>query len=797
MPHVQRPSRAREGQFNNSQARSNIPGKGTHCSTCPYREVSGAIGTQGNLDAPVVIIGEAPGANEIRTGEPFVGQAGQLLNRVLERAGIDRRTCYVTNSMLCRPTESPPPREAIDACRGRVTAELGAYPRQLIITLGNSALRSITGNHNLKITHERGRIIDTPYGPAVPTIHPAAVLRGYSDFPRLLKDVAYAGSLIAGAPRRTAGTTKYTVVTEQSIAKAVKFLLQHSILAADIETSGYNPLVDRILSVAVSWEKNHVAVFPDTLLAHKELRRLFEEPGPKWIWHNGKFDTSFLRVVGVRARVDGDTMLMHYALDEARGTHDLKQLAGDYLGAPDYKLELRKYLPRVSDSFELVPRPVLYKYQAKDADCTGQLYPLLRVQLERHPTLVKLYEDLLIPASHFLQRVEARGMYVNQPYLDELEKKLETVLTAQHEAILEEVAGYWDPEQYSRETGAKTAPVQFNPGSPLQLRWVLSKNLKRTVATTREDTLIKLPQSRLVKALLKYRETAKALSTYVRGIRGEIDPDGRVRSTYLLHGTATGRLSSRGPNMQNIPRDKTIRNVFQAPPGRLLVEMDYSQIELRVLAYLSGDQFLRDVYMRGRDLHDEVALALFGPKFTKEQRVRAKFVNFGIAYGRGAGSIASEFGIPYEEASRMIKEWFRRAPEARDFIMECRRAPNLGKSMETLFGRRRRFGLITNENRNALENEAVNFPMQSTASDITLTFAMRYDRDLRVKWGAGVVNLIHDSVLIEVPQSANVEAMIGWTADKMRKHPQEVLETDMPFEVSISKGTLWGDISAG
>lgn len=774
---------------------------GEHCEGCPYREVSGAIGTQGNLDAHIVIVGEAPGANEIRTGQPFVGQAGKLLDKVLQRAGIDRSACYVTNSMLCRPTDSPPPREAIDACRGRLADELRAHPRELIISLGNSALRSITGNHNLKITHERGRLIETKYGKVVPTIHPAALLRGYGDYPKFLRDVVYASSLANGGAPKSAGKTKYTIVTPEKLPAAVSFLLRKPLLAADIETSGFNPSADRILSVAVAWEKNSVAIFPDTLLGRRELKKLFQSDGPKWIWHNGKFDTAFLISNGISARVDEDTMLMHYALDETRGTHDLKSLAADLLGAPDYKQELRKYLRRMSDSFENVPRPVLYRYQAKDADCTYQIYGILRKRLEKHPPLVRLYTDLLLPAGEFLRRVESRGMWINQEYMDVLEEQLEGILTEHRENILAEVARVWDPEVYSRETGAKTAPVEFNPGSPLQLRWVLSKNLKRRVLSTREDQLKKLPQTRMVTSLLAYRETAKALSTYVRGIRKEINKDGRVHSTYLLHGTVTGRLASRGPNMQNIPRpplpgSKTpnVRNIFQAPPGRTFVELDYSQIELRVLAYLSKDEFLWDVYSKGRDLHDEVAAALYGPNFNKEQRVRAKFVNFGIAYGRGAGSISAEFGLPYEESQRMIKEWFRRAPAAAAFIRECRRTPNLGKTMETLFGRRRRFGLITNENLNALENEAVNFPMQSTASDITLTFAMRYDSSLRSKWGAGIVNLIHDSVLIEVPTSSNIPELVGTVTGWMRRHPQELLETDLPFEVSVSKGTKWGEL---
>ena len=773
---------------------------GTHCGRCPYRDVSGAIGTQGNIDASIAIVGEAPGANEIRTGVPFVGQAGQLLDRVLERSGIRRGDCYITNSMLCRPTESPPPREAIDACRGRLANELRAAPRQLIITFGNSALRSITGNHNLKITNERGRVMETPFGRVVPTIHPAAVLRGYSEFPKLLADVQYASKLISGGQVKSPGETKWSLVTPENVVQVVGALARKQYLAADIETSGYNPRHDRVLALGVSWEKNRVAIFPEDMMKHPMTKLLLETGGPRWIWHNGKFDVSFLQARRLNARGDEDTMLLHYALNEIRGTHDLKQLAGDYFGAPDYKEVLKKYLKKMSDSFTNIPILVLHEYLSKDADNTLQLFGALWREITKpgNEALLRLYQEVLMPASHFLQKVEARGMYVDKKYLDKTDEQLTTTLSVKREIILAEVDRVWDPEQYARDTGAKTAPVVFNPGSPLQLRWVLSKNLKRQIVTTREDTLIRLPQTRLVKSLLDFRETGKALSTYVRGLREHIEPrDGRVHSTYLLHGTTTGRLSSRGPNMQNIPRDKNIRNIFQAAPGNVLIEMDYSQIELRVLAYFSKDEFLTRVYTEGRDLHDEVALAMFGKGFTKEQRIRAKFLNFGIAYGRGAGSIVHEFGIPFEEASAMIRTWFRRAPQAADYIQACRRAPTSGRVLETPFGRRRRFGLITRENLNTLQNEAVNFPMQSTASDLTLTFAMSIDTALRANWGAGIVNLIHDSVLVEVPERSNTGELVEWMRERMKRHPQTVLETTLPFDVSVAIGTRWGDVSAG
>lgn len=656
----------------------------------------------------------------------------------------------------------------------------------------------MTGDYNLKITHARGKAIPTKYGLVLPTYHPAAILRGYSDFPKLVADFKYARELIGGVPAKHPGESKYLLATHENIDKLTRKLTQYDFLAADIETSGFSPRYDRILSVAVAWEKNKVAIFPDSILHHPAFKWLMEYYSGHWIWHNGKFDASFLWSLGIRVRVDDDTMLMHYCLDENRGTHDLKQLAGDLLGAPDYKDALRPYLHRVSDSFENVPRNVLYRYQAKDADYTLQLYPILRKRLDKDPGLVRLYEELLIPASAFLQRVERAGVWVAQDYLDALEADLAERQEKAHKAILDVVSPYWDAEQYVRDVGAKSIPAEFNPGSPKQLLWALHKEPNgagRNYSTTNAAVLKDLKQTPLITNLKTYRQMGKALSTYVHGVRDEIEKDGRVHTTYLLHGTTTGRLSSRGPNMQNIPRSAKIRNVFQAPPGRVLVEMDYSQIELRILAYLSNDRFLWSVYEKGRDLHDEVAAALFGPGFTKEQRIRAKFVNFGIAYGRGAGSIANEFNIEFAEASQMIKGWFRRAPQAAQYIKECRQAPILGKTLSSPFGRKRRFGLITAENRNTIENEAVNFPMQSTASDITLTFAMRIDTELRSRWGAAVINLIHDSILIELPEHKDIDGMIRWVRDQMIRHPQEVLNTELPFDVSVSRGRLWGYVS--
>jgi len=896
------------------------------CAGCPYN--GAAIGPRGDPAAKVVVVGEAPGADELRTGIPFVGQAGQLLSRALAKAGLEEGSLYVTNAMSCRPPVGTPPlREAIDACRERLLSEVRTAPRELLILLGNSALRSITGNHNLKITSSRGKVIDTEFGPALPTFHPAYILRNPGEFPRLLADFQYAGTLSTGMAKKSPGETRWDLVTPDNIHRVVSFLIKQPLLACDIETSGYSPWTTQILCIGVGWVKNRVAVFPKEILHDVEIRRLFAAEGPRWIYQNGKYDSSFIthllaekvqgeagrertasgvrqevlsqtqsrlqeagstsegngnaqgilqktsgnggphtRAVGgsirtsgtslrnmqaeepravhsqgtmgsgsrsqnganqgnplstvqhgtgdvlrqqgshtagvIVPRVDEDTMLMHYCLNETRGTHDLETLGSDYLGAPNWKAQMmaevikKGHLKKRSDSYALIPPDILYDYNAKDVDVTFQLFGALTDELAqpRNRGLIPLYRNVLIPASRFLQKVEAAGMYVDLKTVNALEHSLYDDLRNSLAEINELIAPIWDPKTYQTASGTMKPPIEFNPGSPKQVLYIL-RLLGIRVPNTLEATIKPLARRHpFVGELLKYKKTNKLLSTYVEGVREHIQPDGRVHCTYLIHGTTTGRLSSRNPNMQNVPREARIRNMFQAAPGNTLLEFDYSQVELRVLAYFSNDTFLRQVYQDGRDLHDEVALALFGPGFTKEQRVRAKFVNFGIAYGRGAKSISEEFKIPIEESAEMIRGWFRRAPEAAAYIKHCREAPALGKSLSTPFGRRRRFGLVIRENLNTLQNEAVNFPIQSTASDLTLSSAINCAQQLSQQWGAMITNLIHDSILVEVSESADIEALSKYIVGEMEATPQRILNTDIPFVVSVAQGSRWGDL---
>jgi uracil-DNA glycosylase family 4 len=783
------------------------------CADCPYRDNGLAfkgmgVGPKGDPRAEFVIIGEAPGADEMKEGVPFVGPSGRMLDSTLKKAGWrDGDPIFITNALRCRPHDTPPKKEAIKACQSRLHSEISQHPRRVVLSLGGIAAQSLTGKFGLKITQERGKVIEPETLGGIKVVlglHPAYILRNQSAFKFLANDIQYAVGLYNETGTvRDPGVTQWTVAdTAEKVKRFVKALLKYKLLSSDIETDGFNPRKNVILSIAVSWEKNKVVVFPDSMLqdpvAFKYIKKLFENKGPKFVWHNGKFDIKFLHYIGINARTDEDTMLMHYSLNEIKGTHDLKQLSQIFLGVKeDYSKILKKYLPKKSTPFSVVPRKVLYKYQAWDADYTLQLWHLFNPMIDAEPGLRRLYSGLLIPASRFLTRVEERGILIDRNNLETLKKTLETQLARALQQIERAVVDIWNANEYTIDVGAKKVPQSFNPSSPKQVGWILYTKMKLKPKkgfkkNTAAPTLATLPPNAFIAAMLRLRKVEKQLGTYVYGVEDVIEEDGRVHATYLIHGTITGRLSSRGPNLQNQPRSAVVRDEFTAGEGRVFVEFDYSGAELRVLALLSGDEKLKEVFINGRDLHDEVSRAIWGPNFTSEQRMRAKAVNFGIVYGREAQSLAMEFGIPMREAQEWIDVWFQTYKKAHEYILSCKEAAAKGTPLISPFGRHKRFGLVNTANLHTLQNQASNFNPQNTASDLTLISAFTAYPELprRDMW---IENLVHDSILVNVPNNREaINFIFQFIRDTMVNTPVRTLKSDVPFNVDAKIGTHWG-----
>ena len=599
-------------------------------------------------------------------------------------------------------------------------------------------------------------------------------------------------------------------------------------VACDIETKKVEWEDNLLLAIGFAVDENTCVALRDIPIigsksdyhdtkVFEALQSFLNRRDVKFIWHNGKFDCGRLKYLcNLDAHVDEDTMLQHYArINEKRGTHGLKDLGQLYLQAPAWDDELdnikrqwcKEHKVKLSDfMYDSIPTSVLIPYMQRDCIATYRLNNLFD-ELAK-PTSEFIYRKL-IEASNVYMRVELNGMRLDTEYLEDLEYSLEKEYNEAMKKLTAVSNKIWNPLKYSAETGAKVkANEPFNIKSPKQLKWMLSTLLHYPVPSTDaqmiSDLLDDIDAGRITDPLAIdfistigiVRKNVKYMDTYVQGLRENLCRDFRIRGTFNLHGTETGRLSSSNPNMQNIPRDKRIKNLFNCTPGYKLLQLDYSQAELRVLAVLSGDPWLTQVYIDGKDLHDAIATDMFGPNFNKEQRVMAKTINFGIAYGRGPGSIAQTFKKSMAEATALINQWYKPMPKVKEYINGRRAMATRGEECVTLFGRERHF-VIMNDNLNHIQNEYINTPIQSVASDLTMFSLLELDKyqqesglDFRI------VTTVHDSIILEVKDDAQlIDKVAKKCLSVMAETPKKYIpDLKVPFKADAEVGYSYGGL---
>lgn len=608
-------------------------------------------------------------------------------------------------------------------------------------------------------------------------------------------------------------------------------------IACDIETRRVEWEDNKLLSIGFAYGPDHcLAIHNIPLHGAKNdgtcrfdhngdllqvLNEVFSQPDLKYIWHNGKFDCGRLKyLVGVDAHVDDDTMLQHFAcINEKQGTHGLKDLGQLYLQAPAWDDELdqikrdwckRNKVPLKEFMYDSIPTSVLIPYMQRDCIATYRLHNVFN-KLAR-PGSEFIYKQLC-RASTAYGAVELAGQKIDVDYLEELEADLDKLVVQSQKRLDAVSSKYWNPQLYAAATGAKVKPnMEFSPKSPKQLKWMLGEVMGHPVPATDATTMQTLmdeldymgeeadPDAReFMESILDVRKYSKYLETYVLGIRDVLCRDNRVRCTFNLHGTETGRLSSSNPNMQNIPRNKMIKNLIVATPGTRLLQLDYSQAELRVLAMLSGDPALINIYVSGQDLHDAVCDMMFGEGSHKDKELRnlAKTINFGIAYGRGAGSIATKFKKSMREAQDIIDKWFAPMPKVKEFINNRRRMATRGEPCVTIFGRERHF-VITDSELNHIQNEYINTPIQGTASDFTMLSLLNIYDYLEANWKgkARIVSTVHDSIILEVEDKPEYLKEIGNACvNIMAQTPLDyVPDCPVPFVADAEIGYKWGEM---
>lgn len=786
------------------------------CEDCPLFEIGKFVPSVGPEKATLAFVGEAPGFNEVQKQEPFSGPSGKLLNVVMRHHDIKREDVFLSNACLCRPPDNAtPPKSAILACRDRLIHELQDHEVDTVVVLGNSAAESVLDRS--KVTQLRvGHPKETTRLPGVrviPTLHPAAALRQGNLFPYIVTDV---GKAVIDVPDWT--PPQYVVLDSELDAlrglgeleaRAERVVVD---IEVDIEkdTAFDHPNHYGMLCVGICYAKGRVAVFTDRAMESPEVRSrlghlLRTRPVDA---QNGKFDLAGLYPILGAIKLDFDTMLASYACDERPGVHGLKYQAVEILGAPQYDDEIKKYVVGGA-SYANIPRDILYKYNAYDCACTWDLREYYLKKFEKNPDLKRVH-DFLVAAGNELMYLELNGMAVDRAYLRELEiQYLESLAALRDEinAIVETSTN--DVKQYDKAGG-------LNPNSPMQIkkylgdRGVIVPTTDKDMMETVHERLEKMGKTdhevyRFVTALLRHRREAKLYGTYVKGIRKRLY-GGRVFPTFMLHGTTTGRLACRNPNVLNIPRESSIRRLFvPAKPGNVFVSTDYSQAELRVLSYLAGDAYFRDIFKdTSRDVFNELTPILYpgktkdiiyaqpnGPAIWKDMRVRVKAFVYGLNYGREAYSIAQEFGIPTGQAKSMQANFFRVIPEIVAFREDVVRRVLRGEDLVTPWGRHKRTMLITNENKKDTIKESLAFLPQSTASDMCMSAFVKSRQELRGI--AFIRNTIYDAILYECHPD-DVEEAKAIVERNMIEAAASIVGDYVPFAVDTTVGPSWGDV---
>lgn len=587
---------------------------------------------------------------------------------------------------------------------------------------------------------------------------------------------------------------------EEGITFLRELSQKYSVYSIDIESRNLSTdrASNKLLCIGLAYKADEGVSFLRPCFESQEFRDEFQRftlnKEFTFILHNGLFDRSRTKIIeGIELKIDEDTLLKHYCgINEHKGTHGLKDLAQMYLGFPDWEKPLddwkraycRAHKLKLKDfQYDMFPQRTLAEYNVVDCCATFQLNCVFEKLMRDSSRYI--YRKL-IEASKYYADMIARGMQLDVDYWAVLKEKLENERAALEADFAELMPG-------------------VSVSSPVQLKKWLQKHFPMEfIDSTDADTIKmlgeKYPEDPCMQKILAYRKNAKYLKTYVKGLWERKDCDGIIHCEFKLHGTETGRLSSSNPNMQNIPRNKLIKNLFKAHDGYVLLQLDYSQAELRTLAHVSKDETLIQCYADGRDLHSEMAQKIFGDKYDphdKDQRMAAKIVNFGIPYGRTPGGVAKQLKISMAEARQYLAKWFAGAPKVKDYIKLCHDMATAEPQevYYTVFGRARHY-FITSDTIHHAENQSVNFPISSTANDLTIHAFVEICNWLQERgFDAYPVNTVHDSLIFEVREE-NVKEIAEHCQQVMAEVPKKLLENlQVPFRADAEVGISWGDLA--
>ena len=610
-------------------------------------------------------------------------------------------------------------------------------------------------------------------------------------------------SAVENTPKIQIDRTKYeTLLTQTDLTRWIEKLNAAKLIAVDTETDSLDYMSANLVGISFALENGEAAYLPlqlDYLDAPKTLEKstalvaikpVLENPDIHKIGQNIKFDESIFARHGIELQgVEFDTMLLSYTLNST-GRHNMDDLAKRYLEHETIAFESIAGKGKSQLTFNQIPLEQATEYAAEDADVTMKLQQALWLKLQEEPTLVQLYKTMELPLLHVLSRMERTGVLIDSDALFIQSNEIATRLTA-----LEEQAYALAGQPFNLASTKQLQEILFDKlGLP-----VLQKTPKGAPSTN-EEVLEELAYSHeLPKILVEHRGLSKLKSTYTDKLPQMVNSQtGRVHTSYHQAVTATGRLSSSDPNLQNIPirneEGRRIRQAFIAREGYSIVAADYSQIELRIMAHLSGDQGLINAFSQGKDIHRSTAAEIFGvslDEVTSEQRRNAKAINFGLIYGMSAFGLSRQLCISRPDAQKYMDLYFQRYPGVQQFMSDIREKAKAQGYVETLFGRRLYLPDINSSNamrRKGAERVAINAPMQGTAADIIKRAMIKLDEVIRHDPDIEMIMQVHDELVFEVRSEK-----VAFFREQIKQNMEAAAELVVPLIVEVGVGQNWDE----
>ncbi|MBI5437747.1 MAG: DNA polymerase I [Nitrosomonadales bacterium] len=722
------------------------------------------------------------------------GVVGENLRRALDWLPQARRLLTVKCDVVLPQAYSAllPPQPDIEQLRGLYEKfEFKNWLREL--TLGATPSDGAT-SHLTNPAKNAGQVIGYPQ----PLSHGGE--RGSTTPSPLTGEGGGEGDAV---PTRTDSAHYKTILTEHQLDTWLEKLLAADLACVDTETTGLDVMNAQLVGISFAVTPHEAAYLPlahrypgapDQLKRDHALRKLkpwLESSRHKKLGQNLKYDLHIFSNHGIRlAGIHDDTLLQSYVL-ESHKPHDMDNLALRHLNVKtiSYAEVAGKGAKKIC--FDQVDLDTATRYAAEDADITLQLHQFLLPQIEAQSGLQHVYRDIELPGMHVLYTMERNGVLLDCDLLRIQSRELGEKLIAL-EARAFEAAGQ-----------------PFNLNSPKQLREILFDKLQLPVKkktpsgdpSTDEEVLQELALDYpLPKILLDYRGMAKLKSTYTDKLPQMVDRQtGRVHTSYSQAVAVTGRLASSDPNLQNIPvrtaEGRRIREAFIAPPGSRIVSADYSQIELRIMAHLSGDAGLLAAFANNEDIHRATAAEIFmvaPADVDSEQRRYAKVINFGLIYGMSSFGLAKQLGIERGAATAYIDRYFARYPGVKNYMDSTREQAKQQGYVETVFGRRLWLPEINASNgmkRQGAERAAINAPMQGTAADLIKLAMIKVQHWLeQEKLHSRLIMQVHDELVLEVPQ-----AELHLVKNMLPKLMCGVAELKVPLLVELGEGKNWDE----